>query len=438
MELRSILVTSGERVRAGLEPLLGGREDGGLDLIILLDRDARAIKSRLQGVCSVPILALTADAWSDEVLHEVRAEFIRAAPGARVLAEMASHAGRCAEADEASTAASPVEIIDGHRLIGRSPAIEEIRRSIQRIAATDSNVLITGETGTGKELIAELIQKNGRRAQARYICINCAAIPDSLLESELFGYERGAFTGAQTSGEGRLEYADGGTVFFDEIAEMSMYAQAKILRLIESKELQRLGAKRPMRVDFRVIAATNQDVESAQSAARFRRDLYFRLNVARIHVPPLRERKSDIPLLLEHNIQVFNRLFGRRVEGIVRESMWTLLDYDWPGNVRELKNMVEALFVNQPTGRETLLCLPEQMRRHIWGCAGAARCEQDRLLEALWATDWNKSKAARQLKWSRMTLYRKMDKYQLSRDGDKKPPHPAASALPPMVGRANG
>jgi DNA-binding NtrC family response regulator len=323
-------------------------------------------------------------------------------------------------------AAPPGGLIDGERLIGESPAMEEIKAAIQRVAATDTNVLITGETGTGKELIAELIQKNSKRRQNRYVCINCAAIPDSLVESELFGYERGAFTGAQIAGEGKLEGANGGTVFFDEIGDMSMYAQAKILRLIETKEIQRLGSRRLTRLDFRVIAATNQDIDSPASSARFRRDLYFRLNVARIHVPALRERKADIPLLIRHFIHRFNGEFGRRVEGVGEETMRDLLRYEWPGNIRELKNTMEAMFVNLPTGGEARLDLPDRLRRHISGAAGLPPTEQERLLSALWATDWNKSKSAKQLHWSRMTLYRKMMKYGL----EPKPPRS------PLLGQA--
>jgi transcriptional regulator with PAS, ATPase and Fis domain len=324
------------------------------------------------------------------------------------------------------TCTKTFDLIGGDRLIGDSPTIQEIKSSIQRIGATDSNVLITGETGTGKELIAELVQRNSRRRQQRYVCINCAAIPDSLLESELFGYERGAFTGAQMAGEGKLEGANGGTVFFDEIGDMSLYAQAKILRLIETKEIQRLGSRRPIKVDFRVIAATNLEIDSPAKSPNFRRDLYFRLNVARIHIPALRERKPDIPLLIRHFIGHFNQEFGRCVESVGEVAMRALLHYDWPGNIRELKNTVEALFVNLRTGQEKQLELTEPLRRQIAGTEGLPPNEQERLLSVLWATDWNKSKAARQLQWSRMTLYRKMAKYEMERGG-KKPLHSVTS-----------
>ena len=431
MQLPSILIASGENVGDELASVLSARYSrDAADLIVFLGRDAQALKSCLpETLREVPILALTGQHLSDDVLRAVEAEFINAPPAAmhpQIVSRPAGPSNPRA-VDTPGGSARTSGLIDGHRLIGDSPAMQEIRSSIARVAATDSNVLITGETGTGKELIAELIQQNGKRSKRRYICINCAAIPDSLLESELFGYERGAFTGAQVAGEGKLEGVDGGTVFFDEIGEMSLHAQAKILRLIETRELQRLGAKRSTRVDFRIIAATNQDVDSPASAARFRRDLYFRLNVARIHVPPLRERKVDIPLLLAHSIERFNRQFGRRVEEVEADSMRLLLRYDWPGNVRELKNTVEALFVDAPSGGETRLRLGERMRRHMSVCADADLSEQERLLEALWATDWNKSKTARQLHWSRMTLYRKMVKYQLDGERARKPPQAAAA-----------
>ena len=421
MELPSILIGSGEDVASVMAELWAAtHQKSPPDLVVLLCRDAQTLKTRLhRTLCGVPILFVTANDFSHEALKKFEVELINAPPGTSCRPKIVSRTER----QSAAPAEDAAALIDGHRLIGESPAILEIKSCIQRIAHTDTNVLITGETGTGKELIAELVRKNSKRRQHGYICINCAAIPDSLLESELFGYERGAFTGAQTACGGKLEGAQGGTVFFDEIGDMSLYAQAKILRLIETRELQRLGAKRPTRADFRIIAATNRDLDSPASAAHFRRDLYFRLNVARIHIPPLRERRLDIPLLLAHCIEEFSHQFGRYVEGIGAESMRALLHYDWPGNVRELRNMVEALFVNLPAG-ETRLHLPDRMRRHIGDCA-AAPSEQELLLAALWATDWNKSKAARHLQWSRMTLYRKMVKYRMDGEERKKPPQRA-------------
>jgi DNA-binding NtrC family response regulator len=304
-------------------------------------------------------------------------------------------------------------------MIGESPSIGSVKAYLLKVASTDSNVLITGESGTGKELVAELIHRHSPRRQKPLVCLNCAALPDSLLESELFGFEQGAFTGAHSRNTGKLQHADGGTVFFDEVGDMSPYAQAKVLRLLESKQLQRLGANQSVSLNIRVVAATNQDLEARMAEGKFRRDLYFRLNVARIHLPPLRERIEDLPLLLEHYLREFNNRSGTRVEGFAQEVLEELLSYDWPGNIRELKNLVEATFINLDTDnpassqRISLGDLPEPFRSRLTDREADPQGERDRLLTALLSTRWNKSKAAQKLQWSRMTLYRKLAKYDL-------------------------
>ncbi len=303
--------------------------------------------------------------------------------------------------------------IDSQRMIGENVQMREIKRYIGKAASTDSNVLITGETGTGKELAAELIHRNSPRSKKPFVCVNCTAIPDSLLESELFGYERGAFTGADSLKEGKLKHGEGGTVFFDEIGDMSLYHQAKILRAIESKEVQRVGGRGSIPLDIRIVAATNQDLDQLVEEGKFRKDLYFRLNVARIHLPPLRERKEDIPFLLGFYIRELNRRFGREVECLAKDVLEYLLCYDWPGNVRELKNLLEATYVNLSSRRISLSDLPEQFRRRIGEATDTPRSEPALLLSTLMSTNWNKSKAARKLHWSRMTLYRKMAKYRI-------------------------
>jgi DNA-binding NtrC family response regulator len=302
-------------------------------------------------------------------------------------------------------------------MIGDSPAMREVRGYIGKAALVDSNVLITGETGTGKELVASLIHQKSARARRPMVCINCAAIPDSLLESELFGYECGAFTGAQVATEGKLEAARGGTVFLDEIGEMTSYAQSKLLRVTECREVNRLGGRKPVHLDIRIIAATNRELEALAQEDKFRMDLYFRLNVGRIHLPPLRERKSDIPALVHHYVGLFNQRFGAQITKIEDEVLDHLLDYSWPGNVRELKNMLESVYVSQPAEKITFADLP------AWFCKRSAptrppriepKTESDRLLEALRESRWNKSAAAEKLNWSRMTLYRKLAKYHIS------------------------
>ncbi len=300
-------------------------------------------------------------------------------------------------------------------MIGESEAMQEIRRYLLKVAVTDSTILITGETGTGKELAAELIHQNSLRNKELFVCINCAALPESLLESELFGYERGAFTGAVATKLGKFELADGGTVFLDEIGDMSPYAQAKILRAIERKEVYRLGGKLDIPLDVRIIAATNQNPERLVSEGKLRKDLYYRLNVARAHMPPLRERKEDILSLIDHYIRELNHRFGSEVEGFTEDTLASLLHYDWPGNVRELKNFLEATFINLPSRRITLINLPKMFQKRLKEAAGLPESERDRLLAMLFATNWNKSRAAQKLHWSRMTLYRKMAKYHIPR-----------------------
>lgn len=302
-------------------------------------------------------------------------------------------------------------------MVGESPAIRHVREYIPRVAESDVTVLITGETGVGKELVAEMIHNSGPRRSRPCVAINCAAIPESLVESELFGHEAGAFTGASMFREGVLKGADGGSVFFDEIGDMGLNGQAKILRVIETREIYRLGGRARVPLNIRIIAATNQELDTLASEGRFRKDLYYRLNVARIHLPPLRERKEDLQPLLDHYIGHFNRRFNRDVEGFTSDAIGHLLTHDWPGNVRELRNLVEAVFVNLNGRRITYVDLPEPFRRSLERSRTLPVDERDRLLSALFATNWNKSKAAQDLRWSRMTLYRKIAKYHVDDTG---------------------
>ena len=296
-------------------------------------------------------------------------------------------------------------------IIGDSPLMQAMRSYLMRVAQRDCNALLLGETGTGKDLIAEAIHANSSRRGKPFVCVNCAAIPDTLLESELFGYERGAFTGANATSEGKIGQAHNGTIFFDEIGEMTPYAQAKILRVIEGKQIQRLGGKASVPVNVRIIAATNQDLPKLVAEQRFRRDLYFRLNVTQIQLPALRDRGEDIVALLEHYVRVFNSQTGAAVEGFTQEALDCLLHYDWPGNVRELKNVVESIFVDPPYPRIDVRDLPRMISS--LPAIPSSASERDQLLEALAATQWNKSKAAEKLHWSRMKIYRKLAKYNI-------------------------
>ena len=298
-------------------------------------------------------------------------------------------------------------------MIGESSVMREIKAYLLKVATTDCTILISGETGTGKELAAEMIHQNSPRRKKPFVCINCAALPESLLESELFGFEKGAFTGAYSSYAGKLKLAEGGTAFFDEIGDMAPNAQAKILRAIEGKEVYRLGGRKGIFMDVRVIAATNQDPEQLVAEGKFREDLYYRLNVARVQMPPLRYQKEEILPLLEHYTRELNQRYGREVEGFTEEALGSLLRYNWPGNVRELKNLLEATFINLPSRKIAFVDLPKMFQKKLKEVGGLPQGERDRVLSALFASDWNKSKAAQKLHWSRMTLYRKMAKYQI-------------------------
>ena len=234
---------------------------------------------------------------------------------------------------------------DRDSMIGKSPALQRVRELIAQVASTDSTVLIQGETGTGKELVARAIHENSARRDRPLIKINCAALPRELVESELFGHEKGAFTGALQQRRGRFELADGGTLFLDEVGELPPEAQAKLLRVLQEREFERVGGTRSLHVDVRVIAATNRDLLAEAGASRFRTDLYFRLNVFPIALPPLRDRREDIPHLLRHFVRKTARRLGREVDGISPSFIERASAYQWPGNIRELENLVERTLI---------------------------------------------------------------------------------------------
>ena len=324
---------------------------------------------------------------------------------------------------------SPPEGSEWHcsELIGTSFQMEELRRTLGRIAASDGTVLLTGETGTGKELAARAIHRMSRRRAAPLVAVNCAAIPETLLESELFGFERGAFTGAVAKQEGKLKAADRGMLFLDEIGDMTACAQAKVLRVLETKELQPLGAKAVMRVDVRFLAATHRNLEHMIAERRLRDDLFFRLNVMPVHLTPLRERREDIPVLVQHFVGELNDRYQKQVEGLSAPALDRLLDCDWPGNVRQLRNVIEAGFLMCTSHRISDADLTvfhwsksEKLNTETVNVSPvlpflAAKPEPERLIGALDATRWNVSKTASLLNWSRMTVYRKTARYGLSR-----------------------
>jgi DNA-binding NtrC family response regulator len=301
----------------------------------------------------------------------------------------------------------------GQSMVCTSRQMVELKAYLSKLAATDCTVLITGETGTGKELAAERIHRQSCRHPAPFVCVNCAALPENLVESELFGYEKGAFTGAVESKIGKFGQADGGTLFLDEIGDMSPFAQAKLLRTIEGKQVCPIGGQKPQSLDMRIIAATNQDLKALIAENKFRQDLYYRLNVALVHLPPLRQRREDIPALVDHAILKLNRSFNRNVKHVTGRAMETLSQYPWPGNVRELLNALESSYVNLTGDQIDQADLPRHLTHpldpHEEHCLG----ERTRIVSALMETTWNKSAAAQKLNWSRMTLYRKMRRYNI-------------------------
>jgi transcriptional regulator with PAS, ATPase and Fis domain len=308
-------------------------------------------------------------------------------------------------------------------LIGDHPLIEKIGHLVRRVAPTDATVLIMGESGTGKELIARALHNESSRADRPFIPVNCGAIPAELLESEMFGHERGAFTGAVGQRAGMFQLANGGTIFLDEIAEMSPHLQVKLLRVLQDREIRPVGGDRSHKVDLRVVAATNKDLAAEVEAGRFREDLYYRLQVIPIVMPPLRERRSDVPLLVRHFLDKHNRKRAGRPVVITDEAMVHLWEYDWPGNVRELENLIERLVILSEDGVIGLGALPPAIRslisekkiprptlgEHGLDLNTAVEEFENRLIEeALRRTKGNKQAAARLLGLKRTTLVAKL------------------------------
>jgi DNA-binding NtrC family response regulator len=313
---------------------------------------------------------------------------------------------------------------DRYGLVGGSSAMREIFKVIDKVAASNATVLIQGETGTGKERVAEAIHRNSPRHDAAFVCMNCASLPDNLLESELFGHEKGAFTGADQMRIGRFEMANDGTLFLDEVGNMSANTQAKVLRVIQNQEFERLGGSRTIKVDVRIIAATNINLESAIKEGKFREDLFYRLNVVTIVVPALRERVDDIVPLAEHFLKRFARELRRRVTGFSAEAVKRLQEYRWPGNVRELENTIE---------RAVLMCEGDAIRpgdltlldrEHTLGMTPALavdllnleQLEKTALLEALKRSNWIQKEAAKLLGVSSRVMNYKVHKHGITHD----------------------
>lgn len=311
-------------------------------------------------------------------------------------------------------------------LVGESGPMRKLRADIEQIAPSDATVLIRGESGVGKELVARAIHFKSHRKDGPFVCLNCAALSETLLESELFGHEKGSFTGATERKSGKFEQAHGGTLFLDEVGEMGSNLQAKFLRALEGHPFERVGGHTPIRVDTRVVAATNRDLEDAVKEGTFRKDLYFRLQVVEIQVPPLRDRQTDIPVLANFFLDRFRKRQNRAIQGFTDEALDALLNYHWPGNIRELQNTIErtVILCTEPWIRKTDIRLSPLSEVSLPAETSATPCpreisleklEREHILSTLEATAWNKSKAAQILGIERSTLDRKLKRYKVSR-----------------------
>jgi len=307
-------------------------------------------------------------------------------------------------------------------IIGNAPPMMELLEMIRYVAPTEATVLVAGESGTGKELVAECLYRNSERCDGPFIKVNCAALAETLLESELFGHEKGAFTGADKRREGKFVQADGGTLFLDEIGETSQAMQVKLLRVLQEQELQRVGGEETLNVDVRIIAATNRNLEEEVKEGNFREDLYYRLNVVMLTVPPLRDRREDIPLLVKHFVEKFAEKNRRTVESITPVCMDMLCRYPWPGNVRELENAIERGVILMRGDQLTEKSLPLTIQRQDENAADSFEerpaslfeAEKNMILQTLAETSGNKSEAARRLGITRKTLQNKLHKYDES------------------------
>ncbi len=377
--------------------------------------------------CDTPVIILTGHGGVDEAVEAMKRgayDFLTKPVNIEKLALILNRAieERIRKDRERVLESLVEEKYNFENIIGNSKAFQDVLKIVKQVAPTDATVLITGESGTGKEIIANVIHLNSKRAKNPLVKVHCAALPETLLESELFGHEKGAFTGAVARKKGRFELADSGTIFLDEIGEISPNVQVKLLRVLQEHEFERVGGEESIKVDIRVIAATNRNLKQLVEEGKFREDLYYRLNIINIHIPPLRERKEDIPLLINYFLNYYNKKYNKNIEGIREEALIAFQNYKWPGNVRELQNLMENLVILCNSKYITKDILPphiinadftHEKTNEITIQIGKPfeEIEKEIILATLNYTNWNKSKAAKILNIGRKTLLRKLEEY---------------------------
>ncbi|MCL6634527.1 MAG: sigma-54 dependent transcriptional regulator [Peptococcaceae bacterium] len=426
--LTDILTDTGYRV----ECAANGSE--GLEMIETLNPDAVLLDIRMPDINGIkvlelirrrgdrtPIILITAYGSTQTTIEAMKLGAFDYLTKPLKIGDMLEVVRKAVEVKElVDRAGENMPELESDAMIGLSPAMQNVYKIIGRVSNTNATVLIRGESGTGKELVAQAIHFNSVRKDRPFIKINCASIPENLLESELFGHEKGAFTGAVAAKPGKFELAHRGTIFLDEIGEMSMSTQTKLLRVLQEREFERVGGTETIKVDVRIVAATNKDLEKSIETGEFREDLYYRLNVVEIVLPPLRERKADIPALVNHIVKGCAAEHNKVIRGFSEAAMDVLMGYDWPGNIRELKNICERA-VLMSTGpvlgvEELPLTLKKKSRRYNWlnEIPGGSlkeivsEVEREIVLRALEENNWNRSAAAQALKMNRSSFYAKL------------------------------
>jgi two-component system nitrogen regulation response regulator NtrX len=429
----------------GYEYLSAGTAEEGIALvqrespdIVFLDvkmpgMDGMEALNRIKAISdSVPVVMISAHgttATAFEASKRGASDFVEKPFGAeRLLVTIKNQLDRTRLIAENRSLRRAAEV--RHQMVGESPALKQVGDAIKRASPTNATVLLLGESGVGKELVARAIHRNSLRSRERFIQVNCAAIPEELIESELFGHEKGSFTGATEKQIGKFEQADRGTIFLDEVGDMSAKTQAKVLRVLQEGEVERLGSARTIKVDVRVIAATNKDLEQEIERGTFREDLYFRLSVIPIRVPPLRDRREDVPLLVRHFADLFARENNRRAPRFTPAALEFLQKARWKGNIRELKNTVERLIIMSPGETVDVDDLRDAVRLESRTPAGdnnekpgtlkefKESAERAFLVDKLRENSWNISKTAEVIGTPRSNLYKKLEQYGISQEND--------------------